>query len=79
MNLHNEKVQHNDSLELGDSWRDMPRKVEGVANKTNGLYRRSAVPDQAAVCIQFSFSNSLQSKTQLSFERFSVCSETFTD
>lgn len=33
-----------DSLELGDSWRGMPRRKEGVANKTNGLYRRSVVP-----------------------------------
>ncbi|KAG4074056.1 hypothetical protein HA402_014261 [Bradysia odoriphaga] len=42
-----EKNSKNDSLELGDSWRAMPHRTEGATNKTNGLYRRSALPAQS--------------------------------
>lgn len=45
----------NDSLELGDSWKAMPRRTEGLANKTNGLYRRSALPTATTVrCLNIS-------------------------
>lgn len=48
--LNAQNAGSNDSLELGDSWRAMPRRTEGVVNKTNGLYRRSALPAQPMVC-----------------------------
>ncbi|XP_037031024.1 uncharacterized protein LOC119070683 isoform X2 [Bradysia coprophila] len=45
--IEEEKNSKNDSLELGDSWRAMPHRIEGATNKTNGLYRRSALPAQS--------------------------------
>lgn len=46
--MHTENPQ-NDSLELGDSWKDMPRRTEITGNKPNGLYRRSALPPLSTV------------------------------
>lgn len=57
-----------DSLELGDSWREMPRRKEGVANKTNGLYRRSVVPQLNVVSyLPQNYVDSFWSKTKFLF------------
>ncbi len=44
-----------DSLELGDSWRAMPRRTTGVSNKTNALYRKSVHPQQPTVSVNLNF------------------------
>lgn len=48
-----------DSFEFSDSWKNMPRRTEGIANKTNGLYRRSELPPVPMVCTQFSIETSV--------------------
>ncbi|KAJ6640056.1 hypothetical protein Bhyg_12805 [Pseudolycoriella hygida] len=37
--------QKEDSLELGDSWKDMPRRKKGASNKTTGLFRKTLLPN----------------------------------
>lgn len=61
-----------DSFELSESWKNMPRRTEGIANKTNGLYRRSTLNPVPKVCAIASFCVGEEKNKHFSFGFFFV-------